>query len=202
MRKSWWKLVTIVALTLMGLNFLLFAHQSVAHAAAKPTTPKLTVQDVKKIVAAATPYIHIDKNGVVTIDSSISSHLSKAEVTIVEKYVAQYNNLPSSQKQPHSSGTSVTSKTGVAPNIFGCNQYVYVSHFWWGTRYYLNDCLINTLAAGGIGALIGGIWNLLAPVVSVIDIYVSLLVFSDKNCGNRGAYFDMVFGVPVVNAVC
>ena len=202
MRKHWWKLVTAVVLALMGLNFLFFAYQPTAHAAVKPTTPKLTVQEVQRIVKEATPYVHVDKNGVVTVDSAINSHLSADEVVIVKKYVAQYNSLSHNQKLPRYGGIAGASKTGVTPSILGCNQYAYQTHEWWGVRIYLNHCAIFIAYTFGIGAILGTLVPTAGIASVVIGLYMAALYIADTNCGNRGAYIDSIFGVIAVNAVC
>ena len=150
----------------------------------------------------ATPYVHVDKNGVVTVDSSINSHLSASEVAIVEKYVAQYNSLPSSQKLPRYGGTPGTSETGVTPHILGCNQYFYITGEWWGERIYLNHCMIFVAYTLGVGALIATFLPTAGIASGIVALYLAALYISDTNCGNRGAYLDDVFGVYVVNAIC
>ena len=192
------------------------AHAATTKTPVQQSTTKSTLPGEPSWVIKAEPYVHIS-NGIATVDQAIKKSLSPSDVALVMHAVQAYNALPLSAKNKGSISVHGTvTPNASCPSNGGAIYGPY--HYWYGTAYTLNHCLIVRLwLAVYIGgstatavAIICGFYTLgaCALFAALTGVYIAATVKAlndaDAQCGNRGANVNFFFGVyvPVVNSVC
>jgi hypothetical protein len=164
-------------------------------------------------IQQAIPYVTRLANGNYQVDPRIQTVFSAQQVRQVVTSVSTYNALPMSHRVGLSYRQAPGAKSGPTPFLQGggsgngCSYYWNENAYWWGTEFYLNECVVefsrsianfskDTIAAILFGTVITTQWVALAVAAAVV-VYAAVLFADDEQCGYRGVYLDQPWGTPV-----
>lgn len=207
------KLMSYIMMLTFLLSPLAFAPSTSAQTQSAPA-PAAGVSLTPTWVTQAEPFVHVTSRGA-RIDPKIYNHLKPEVVRLVQQAVRQYNAIPMLQREQGSTFQATPSASLQFTSAAGCKgqERITLSYQWWGIRYHLNSCAVQTIAAAGGGAaaiagIIAAVCTPCAPVAGIIAgvlaIYTGWIVWADIQCGGAGVYVNVSYvGTPPwVSRVC